>query len=100
MSSIIKQVIRRNPASYRAFIEQVKYNVPFGYLDNKHEFRSFVNIDIDEEGEYVYYQYGNKYSIPLRIAKEKKVPIDEWFAHLYFIDKYGRAFPLHNLSIE
>jgi len=85
-------------AAYRTFIDRVKYNVPFGFKDQKGEFRTLVNINIDEAGNYVYYQNGAHYSIPALIAREKKVPQEDWFNHLLYINEHGR--PVHFKSIS
>jgi len=88
------------PAAYKSFIENVKYNVPFGYLDNKGEFRAFVNIDIDEDGNYVYWQNGSKHSIPQLISKQKGIPNDKWFEHVVYVNEQGRIAYLHKKGIE
>lgn len=88
------------PAAYKSFIENVKYNVPFGYVDNGGQFRAFVNIDIDEDGNYVYWQNGNKHSIPQLISKQKGIALDKWFEHVVYVNEYGRISYLHKKGIE
>jgi len=83
-----------NPVHYREFIKRVRYNVPFGFLNGNGEFRAFVNIDVDDDGNYVYVENGNTHSIIQRIVKEKKIPADEWFQHIVFINEQGKETAL------
>jgi hypothetical protein len=94
-----KAATKINPVHYREFIKRVKYNVPFGFLNGKGEFRAFVNIDIDDDGNYVYVEHGNTHSIAQRIVKEKKIPADEWFQNIVFVNEQGKATALSKVSL-
>jgi molybdopterin/thiamine biosynthesis adenylyltransferase len=79
----------------RNFIEDAKFNVPFGYLHPKtNKFHAFVNIFFDEENECVYSINGNKQSIAKKIMKEKGVSQEEWLNHVVFINRYGKPIQL------
>ena len=86
--------------SQHEVVRNSHYNVPFGYLDEKNKFQAFVNIDVDEGGDYVYYKYGNKHSISQLVSKEKRVPIEEWMNHVVIINDYGKTTPLKKLQVR
>jgi len=89
-----------NPIQYRDYIKRARFNVPFGYKDSKGEFRAFVNIDVDDDGNYVYSEGGNIHSIAQRIVREKKIQYDEWFQHIVYVNQYGKLSYLSKIQLE
>jgi len=86
--------------SQHEMVRDCHYNVPFGYLDHKKVFHAFVNIDVDEHGEYVYHEYGNKYSVAQLIVKQKQVPVEEWMDHVVVVNQYGKTMPLKKVQVR
>jgi hypothetical protein len=99
MTSVVANKKQVNPIHYREFIRRVKYNIPFGFYDSNNKFRTFVNIDVDEEGNYVYRENSNTYSIAQLIIKEKKLSGNEWFEHIMYINTKGKPAPLSKVSL-
>jgi hypothetical protein len=81
-------------------VRNCRFNVPFGYRNAQNQFVAFLNIDVDEHGEYFLVDHGNKIPIATIIAKQKKVPVSSWMDHVVVVNQAGRTTPLKKLQVR
>jgi hypothetical protein len=81
-------------------VRNCRYNVPFGYRNTQNQFVAFLNMDVDEHGEYFLVDHGSKILISTIVAKQKKVPVSSWMDHVLVVNQAGRTTPLKKLQVR
>lgn len=81
-------------------VRNCRFNVPFGTRNSQNKFVAFLNMDVDEHGDYFIVDNGNKILVQNLVAKQKKVAVNSWMDHVVVVNQAGRTTPLKKLQVR